>query len=710
MPPTCYKQPYMPKHTIFLTTLLILLITPFIVNAKQKPTKPEASTIELLTTSQDKRLIRADTNNNQLTDNLETHLTQLKPEEIIPVIIQQTSPQIPTDIPVDKEFPSINAYSTKLTKSQIQALAKDPTIKLIEDDAIVYPFLDSSNSTFGTTQARTDFSLDGNADGLSTYSPDDLVIAIIDTGLDPNHLDLDADKIIAWQDFTASPSATPYDETGPCVGHGTHVGSIAAGEGQANPNYQGVAPGAGLIGLKVLGITDLGCSGSTSQVNAALQWLISNKTAYGIEVANLSLGVPGCSFGEDSTSQLITQVTNAGITVVVSAGNEGPYTCSVGSPAAAPDAITVGAMADLNPASFAGGFSCGNAPSDGLYLACFSSRGPTLDGRIKPEIVSPGVYIEAAQAGTTTSYQTLSGTSMASPFTAGVVALMLQANPTLAPSQVKQILEQTAIDWGTPGKDNEYGSGVLQAYQAITQAGSLTGTPPSLPDHLYLEGSIDDTHTEDLININITDTSVPIAVTAIFPNWASPTNYDLDIALYDSNNNLLASSQTAYRQETLATQPLSPGTYQLLVYQYTGSGSYQLDISAGLPEVSISLTSDGKVEFGIVPLDTLINAPAPQTIEILSGPADLSVQATDFIASDSAWMLSESAAEDTAILTFSSDGTTYQTLPAANQALPFVSGLNTSQTQDLYLQLHTPTFSASTQKHQSDLTIVATSP
>ncbi|MCH7541655.1 S8 family serine peptidase, partial [Patescibacteria group bacterium] len=143
-------------------------------------------------------------------------------------------------------YPSINGFATNLNKGQVIAFSRDTDVKLVEFDALAFPQLDSAQNWFGTAKARTDFGVDGNADGSATYSKDDVVIAILDTGIDDGHVDLGPNKIIAWNDVTPNNQSSPYDELGDCVGHGSHVSSIAAGEGDGDANFKGVAPGAAL--------------------------------------------------------------------------------------------------------------------------------------------------------------------------------------------------------------------------------------------------------------------------------------------------------------------------------------------------------------------------------------------------------------------------------------------------------------------------------
>ena len=462
---------------------------------------------------------------------------------------------------VDDTYSIISGFSGKLSKEQILAMAELDVTVQVEPDAEVQAFLSTATSWFGVQKARTDFSVDGaDANPATSYNRDDIVIAVIDTGIDPNHKDLNSGKIIAWKDFING-KTTAYDDNG----HGTHVASIAAGEGEANAAFTGVAPRAALVGVKVLNSAG---SGSISGVISGVDWVVANKGPYGIEILNLSLGTSGCSSGTDSLSLAVNNAVSNGIIAVVAAGNSGPRTCTIGSPAAAENAITVGAMSDVG--------------ERGYSLASFSSRGPTSDNRIKPDVVAPGVSITAAKKGTTSDYTTKSGTSMASPFIAGVAALMLDANPTLTPSIVKSKVS-TAIDWGPTGPDIDYGSGRLDGYEAVRNAFATPppGTNISVPTHSFIPDSLGGTGVVDTLSINVVNAAYPIAIVMIMPEWTSSTSPDFDMRLFNPSGSLIASSLGVTRQETIGVSISTTGIYTLQVNSFTGSGPYFLDISSG---------------------------------------------------------------------------------------------------------------------------------
>ncbi len=245
-------------------------------------------------------------------------------------------------------------------------------------------------------------------------------------------------------------------------GHGTHVAGIVAGDGSASQGrIKGVAPRAEIMGAKVLR-NDGG--GKMSTVIAALEWALDE----GAQIANLSLGSRTLSDGTDATSVACNEAVAAGLIVVVAAGNEGPDSNTLNSPGVARDVITVGAS------TFADG------------IAPFSSRGPTKDGRIKPDILLPGDGITALRArGTTLGqvvneyYTVMSGTSMATPHAAGLVALMLSVHPALKPADVKAILQQSCKTLGLD--PNTQGRGRVQGDVALRLASPVTTQPPATP-------------------------------------------------------------------------------------------------------------------------------------------------------------------------------------------------------------------------------------
>jgi serine protease AprX len=565
--------------------LLTILLLPLVLFAATKQAQTTVATPVLY-----------DTDGDKLAQNLNELV--LKTEAPLPVIVLlnetpslATLTQLQTIIgkfDVKYVYDIIPGFAASLTPGQITALARDATVRQIEYDNEVHAYLGTAETWFGVTKAKSDFGVDGDRDGNPTsYSKNDIVVTILDTGIYPNHYDLDGGKIIGWKDFVGS-KTTPYDDNG----HGTHCASIATGSGDGNPTYKGVAHAAALVGVKVLNSAG---SGSTSTIISGINWVVSNKATYGIEVLSISLGSSGSSNGQDALSLACNSAVTAGIVVCVAAGNSGPAKYTIGSPAAASSVITVGAMSD-----------CGEL---GYFLAYFSSRGPTADGRTKPEVCAPGWNITAAKAGTTNQYVTMSGTSMATPFTAGAAALMLDANPSLTPAQIKSYLMSSAQDWGPTGSDIDYGSGRLQAYDAIKLAGGYTGTGPTVPAHVYESENLGGTGKIDIWQVNVNSTSYPIAITMIMPNWASSSNPDFDLYLYNPSGTQVASATGSTREDYIGYTPTVTGNYKIYVKSYAGSGSYFFDLSCANAS-SITLIQN---QFGLPPSDpaTMTNATGP---------------------------------------------------------------------------------------------------
>ncbi|HLN64207.1 MAG TPA: S8 family serine peptidase, partial [Symbiobacteriaceae bacterium] len=256
--------------------------------------------------------------------------------------------------------------------------------------------------------------------------------------------------------------------------------------------------------------------------------------------------------------------------------------------------MTVAAMQDLAE----GGFG----------LASFSSRGPTRDNRIKPDIGAPGVNIMAPRANSGNQYVSYSGTSMATPFVSGTVALMLDANPNLTVQQVRDILQGTAVPWGPEGKDVDYGWGRLDGYAAVKRAaGGSGGSGPAVPGHLYFEGNLASQGAKGEHSFTLNDVSYPVCVTLIMPNWSGSNNPDFDLYVFNPDGSELGRATGSNRQEQVTKRVTQTGTYKVEVRSYAGAGQYFLDVSAGAgqstdqpPTVAFDQPAEGATVSGTV--------------------------------------------------------------------------------------------------------------
>ncbi|MFF5971292.1 S8 family serine peptidase [Streptomyces sp. NPDC012769] len=280
------------------------------------------------------------------------------------------------------------------------------------------------------------------------YDGTGTMVAVLDTGADAEHPDLKG-RIAAARNFTDSDTADDRQ------GHGTHTLSTVGGSGAASEGRKkGVAPGAALLNGKVL--NDSG-SGATSWIIAGMEWAV----AQGADVVSMSLGNPSETDCDDPMSAAAEQLSQEqGTLFVVAAGNTGPSLNSVSSPGCAPSVLTVGAT-DRDDST-----------------AYFSSRSPVANAAhtLKPEIAAPGVGISAAAAGGrgAHAYQSMSGTSMATPHVAGAAAVLKQRHPDWTARQLKAALVSSA-DSRVPGDVREVGGGRLDVRAAVDQ--TVLGAP-----------------------------------------------------------------------------------------------------------------------------------------------------------------------------------------------------------------------------------------
>ncbi|WP_406322885.1 S8 family serine peptidase [Streptomyces sp. NBC_01637] len=316
-------------------------------------------------------------------------------------------------------------------------------------------------------------------------------VAVLDTGVDTQHPD------IVGQ-VAASTSFVPDQDIEDHNGHGTHVASTIAGTGAASDGKEkGVAPGARLHIGKVLGNDG---SGQESWVLAGMEWAARDQHA---KVISLSLGA-GPSDGHDPMSEAVNQLSaETGALFTIASGNAGPH--SVSTPSVADAALSVGAV----------------DASD--QLAEFSSTGPRQgDAGLKPELTAPGVDVLAARSQYVTDgegyYQTLSGTSMATPHVAGAAALLAAAHPDWTGQQLKDGLVSTAKS--TPKyTPYEGGSGRLDVAAAVK--GTVFATASAFGGYRDATAPADDKTEKEVTYTNTADSPITLNLAVQAPGAAT---------------------------------------------------------------------------------------------------------------------------------------------------------------------------------------------
>lgn len=277
-----------------------------------------------------------------------------------------------------------------------------------------------------------------------------VTVAVLDSGLwDHPALTHDTegnDRVLARYDAISDSSDSVFDESG----HGTHLTSVLAHSGKTLLNgkpsggFKGTAPDVSIVAIKAF--NEAG-QGGLLDIVRGVQWAVDNKERYGIRVLNLSFSArPRWPYYLDPINQAIMRAWAEGITVVAAAGNDGPDHMTVGSPGNLPYIITVGAVTDS--------WSLETRKDD--YVPDFSSRGPTPEGHIKPDIVAPGGHMtgltrpgsgllqQHPEYQLTGGELVMTGTSQAAALVSGLVALLLQLEPDLTPDDVKCKLTTTA--------------------------------------------------------------------------------------------------------------------------------------------------------------------------------------------------------------------------------------------------------------------------
>jgi len=336
-------------------------------------------------------------------------------DEVDESIIKQVEGQI------SERFETIPALSLSVPAVYIPFLQQHPKIKFIQQDQPVT--IQGQVIDWGVTKTKANFVHSSGITGKGVK------IAILDTGIDTKHSDL----YVSGGACMLSRCTNSYNDDN---GHGTHVAGIIAAKNN-NIGTIGVAPEASIYAVKVL---DRDGMGTTSTVLSGIDWAIKNK----MDIINLSLSTPKPDL---ALKEMIDEAYRQGILVVSAVGNNGNGQGTgdtVEYPARYSSVIAVSAINQNN------------------LRVSSSATGPSV------EVAAPGeaIYSTVPTAydfdGNANGYTWMTGTSMATPFVSGILALYKQQYPYKTNEEIRQLLQTNVVDLGNPGKDNWYGYGLVQ--------------------------------------------------------------------------------------------------------------------------------------------------------------------------------------------------------------------------------------------------------
>ena len=360
------------------------------------------------------------------------------------------------------------------TREQIVEISKLRSVRSIYGNRTLQLTADPAEGATGVPRAWRDADITRHLAGLPVTGRG-VTVAVLDTGVDSTHADL-AGRVVqnvklldaqtAGVGFAHPAAIEGLPNTDQLHGHGTFVAGVVAGNGtKSGGRYTGVAPGARVVGLSA---GDL----SLVFVLAGFDYLLSRgQTTDNVRVVNCSFSAATLYDENDPVNVATRMLTEQGVSVVFSAGNTGPGLHTLNPYAAAPWVVSVGA-------------------TEGGRLASFSSRGDLASAQFRPTLVAPGTRVVSLRSSGVSLtgiegpgfnsdaslapahlpyYTTATGTSFSAPQVAGVIALMLEANPRLTPAQVKDILQRTATPLA-PYYAHEAGAGMLNAHAAVLEA------------------------------------------------------------------------------------------------------------------------------------------------------------------------------------------------------------------------------------------------
>ena len=375
----------------------------------------------------------------------------------------------------------VNAISCSASSEVIYLIARHNDVEVIAYDEMKYLLWDEEVKAVEPTRGMTQNITHVKADDVWDlgYTGEGVMVAVIDTGVNFNHIDL-ADHL--WDGGEEYPNhgyntIENSHDVSDGFGHGTHCAGVVCGDGTSG-TQTGIAPNATLMCIKVMDDTGYG---SATSISAGMEFAIE----HGADVLNMSLGIPFASAAvREMLREACVNALQCGIAAAVAVGNDGqlqisfPVPNNVRVPGGCPPP-----WIHPDQESNAGGLSCCiavGAVDFNNVRAPFSSYGPFTwqetsyadypyepgMGLIRPDISAPGVGIISANPNNNNGHVSMDGTSQAAPCVAGVIALMLEKNPELTPAEISMILETTAVKI-EDNKNNYTGSGCIDALAAI---------------------------------------------------------------------------------------------------------------------------------------------------------------------------------------------------------------------------------------------------
>jgi len=447
----------------------------------------------------------------------------------------------------------INGMALRATRSQIEEMAAMPEVASIVVDQVIELPRVVNTQALGAAEPNIVLvkALELWARG---YTGQGVTVAIVDTGIDINHPDLESKwrgGTNSWFDPNGEHPSMPIDRDG----HGTQATGLLLG-GNNSGAYIGVAPDAEWIGVKIF--ADNGVA-SSSAIHAGFQWLLDPdgdpETDDAPDIVNNSWGFDNfpdtCSTLTGEFRSDVQAMKAANIAVVFASGNTGPDDSSSIAPANYPESFAVGSVGTFTSAT---------------QISSFSARGPSAcDNTIYPELVAPGFQLLTSDltAGGVIldAYSLVSGSSFSTAHASGVMALLLSAFPDMPVTTLETALKQSASDLGPLGADNSYGYGLvdtLAAFNYLTGQQDIDVTDSISPerDHIVAFGSVSPGGSA-LASVRVRNTgSVPLSLgTTEISNVKEP----FSISSNACSERLLLAGETC--MINLQFAPTTPGNF-----------------------------------------------------------------------------------------------------------------------------------------------------